>query len=98
MTLDLAKLHTFKDHKGSTLGIPEATSKLIEAGANPKLATKEWVENHYTLIIWTLACYIRAFPKRFGSFGLVWTFENVVKRLRFRYFIYYRFFLSCFKI
>ncbi|GAA5898352.1 hypothetical protein JCM8208_006954 [Rhodotorula glutinis] len=46
------------------------------------LVTLAWVKNHWKLILWKVASYVRSRPDLLGDW---WTFERVVEQLRYRY-------------
>ncbi|KPV76410.1 uncharacterized protein RHOBADRAFT_13283 [Rhodotorula graminis WP1] len=46
------------------------------------LVTLTWVKNHWKLILWKVASYVRSRPDLLGDW---WTFERVVEQLRYRY-------------
>ncbi|XP_030007764.1 breast cancer type 2 susceptibility protein [Sphaeramia orbicularis] len=52
-------------------------------GVDPKLASEEWVYNHYRWIVWKLASMERSFPVMMGSLCL--TPEQVLLQLKYRY-------------
>jgi len=58
-------------------------SMLVAAGASAALATEAWVANHFRWVVWKLACYERAFPRRLPAPAL--TPERVMHQLRYRY-------------
>jgi len=58
-------------------------SMLVAAGASATLATEAWVANHFRWVVWKLACYERAFPRRLAAPTL--TPERVMDQLRYRY-------------
>jgi len=45
------------------------------------LVTLAWVKNHWKLILWKVASYVRSRPDLLGDW---WTFERVVEQLRYR--------------
>ncbi|ORY79270.1 hypothetical protein BCR35DRAFT_332060 [Leucosporidium creatinivorum] len=79
MILPLSFTYTFPSP--SPRSHPEAHSALLSSGANPAFATPNWVKNHYGLIVWKLACYVRSRPDLIGW----WTWERVVEGLKYRY-------------
>ncbi|GAA6011243.1 hypothetical protein JCM10207_008275 [Rhodosporidiobolus poonsookiae] len=46
------------------------------------LVTMPWVQNHWNLVLWKLASYVRSRPDLLTSW---WTFERVMEQLRYRY-------------
>ncbi|KAG0249873.1 hypothetical protein BG011_008857 [Mortierella polycephala] len=60
MTLNSARTYVF----GSWSAF-NAYNDLVAQGANKDLFSMTWVENHYGLIVWKLACYIRSWPQYF---------------------------------
>jgi breast cancer 2 susceptibility protein len=45
------------------------------------LVTLPWVQNHWDLIVWKLACYARTRPDLLDKW---WKFEMVIDQLRYR--------------
>jgi breast cancer 2 susceptibility protein len=74
---------TSENEECFTIGKDEMKEALIMAGANPRLATMEWVSNHYRWIVWKLACTERKFPSEFS--GRYLNAENVLYQLKYRY-------------
>ncbi|KAF9116996.1 Breast cancer 2, early onset [Mortierella sp. AM989] len=60
MTLESARSYRFGDW-----GVEEACHDLVSRGATPHLLSKVWLENHYGLVVWKLACYVRSWPEHF---------------------------------
>jgi len=60
-----------------------ARQELLSQGAEEKLATPEWVANHYKWIVWKLASYERVFPTACAGSAL--TREAVIQQLQHRY-------------
>ncbi|GAA6037981.1 hypothetical protein JCM8097_009523 [Rhodosporidiobolus ruineniae] len=46
------------------------------------LVTLPWVKNHWTLVLWKLASYVRSRPDLLSEW---WSFERVMEQLRYRY-------------
>ncbi|GAA5914284.1 hypothetical protein JCM5296_007234 [Sporobolomyces johnsonii] len=46
------------------------------------LVTLPWVKNHWSLVVWKLACYVRSRPDLKDEW---WRFEMVLDQLRYRY-------------
>ncbi|GAA5950155.1 hypothetical protein JCM21900_004612 [Sporobolomyces salmonicolor] len=46
------------------------------------LVTLPWVKNHWSLVVWKLACYVRSRPDLKDGW---WRFEMVLEQLRYRY-------------
>ncbi|KAG0241040.1 Breast cancer 2, early onset [Mortierella sp. GBA43] len=81
MTLADARSYHF-----GTWGAEEAYRDLIARGAIPNLLSKVWVSNHYGLIVWKLACYIRTWPQHFLSQQPPWFCPTrVLDQLAYRY-------------
>lgn len=59
----------------------EAHAALISPEIGAILATLPWVKNHYSLIVWKLACYVRTRPDLRSEW---WNWEMVVRQLRYR--------------
>ncbi|KAG9028496.1 hypothetical protein FRB95_006397 [Tulasnella sp. JGI-2019a] len=62
------------------LGTNDALTSLREKGCN--LATPEWVDNHWGMILWKLASLICAYPNLLKD---KWTYHEVVNQLLYRY-------------
>ncbi|KAH6559739.1 hypothetical protein BASA62_000133 [Batrachochytrium salamandrivorans] len=77
LSLQNAEEYTF-----GVSGVLAARDALIESGASPKLASEQWVRNHYALILWKLSSLLRRFPLEYRPH---WTFFNVVQQLKYRY-------------
>lgn len=45
------------------------------------LVTLPWVKNHWSLILWKVASYIRSRPDLLGEW---WSFDRVMDQLRYR--------------
>lgn len=45
-----------------SVGPDEMLRALVASGADAKLLSPEWVENHYRWIVWKLASMERSFP------------------------------------
>ncbi|KAI9092381.1 hypothetical protein DFS34DRAFT_653041 [Phlyctochytrium arcticum] len=63
-------------------GLTQARVALLGAGADGGLASAEWVENHYSLILWKLASMVRSFPTLLDEY---WSPTKVANQLRYRY-------------
>ena len=55
---------------------------LVRQGADEKLLTTEWLENHYAQIVWKLACMERSFPVQCANQTL--TIDRTIKQLKYR--------------
>lgn len=62
MTLTKANGYQF-----SEWGVEQALGELLRRGATPDLLSPKWVWNHYRLVVWKLACYVRFWPETFLS-------------------------------
>ncbi|KAK3813323.1 MAG: LOW QUALITY PROTEIN: BRCA2, oligonucleotide/oligosaccharide-binding, domain 1-domain-containing protein [Benniella sp.] len=81
MTLDDAKAYRF-----GNWGLEDAKRDLIARGAVPSLLFNAWLSNHYGLIVWKLACYLRSWPNYFLSQILSWFCPaGVLNQLAYRY-------------
>ncbi|GAA5960527.1 hypothetical protein JCM3765_003665 [Sporobolomyces pararoseus] len=59
--------------------------KALVASRSPDeedLVTLPWVKNHWSLVVWKLACYVRTRPDLLDKW---WKFEMVMDQLRYRY-------------
>jgi breast cancer 2 susceptibility protein len=61
-------------------GESDALASLLEAGGS--LATIKWVKNHWSLIIWKVACLLRSKPELLEPY---WKYENIVDQLKYRW-------------
>ncbi|KAI9259853.1 hypothetical protein EDC94DRAFT_155740 [Helicostylum pulchrum] len=77
MTISTAKRYVFDGNWGPK----EALRDMIEAGALPRRVTIEWVENHYVLILWKIACLIRSY----NAFMDRWKPQAILEQLLYRY-------------
>ncbi|KAK9829033.1 hypothetical protein WJX72_003535 [[Myrmecia] bisecta] len=68
---------------GQQLGMEEFTGLLVEAGADPRLATSAWVANHFRLVVWKLAMYQAQRPQQLA--GRLLTAGVILDQLRYRY-------------
>ncbi|SCV67723.1 BQ2448_5334 [Microbotryum intermedium] len=73
-----AEKYTFQ----GVLGAPQALQSLVSAGCD--YATQPWVSNHWSLVVWKLASYIRVQPGMYKH-AEWWSFEAVVRQLKYRY-------------
>jgi len=81
MTLDDARTYRF-----GAWGLEDAYHDLIARGAVPSLLSNVWLSNHYGLIVWKLACYLRSWPHYFLCRSLSWfSPEAVLNQLAYRY-------------
>ncbi|KAK3813293.1 MAG: BRCA2, oligonucleotide/oligosaccharide-binding, domain 1-domain-containing protein [Benniella sp.] len=81
MTLDDAKAYRF-----GNWGLEDAKRDLIARGAVPSRFSNAWLSNHYGLIVWKLACYLRSWPHYFLSQILSWFCPaGVLNQLAYRY-------------
>lgn len=81
MNPDTAEIYRFTDTlRSEGIGSEDFYHMLINAGAS---ATKEWVANHYKLIVWKLACLERDYQAKAG--GKLLTPLNVLEELKYRY-------------
>ncbi|KAJ3394241.1 Breast cancer 2, early onset [Lobulomyces angularis] len=78
MSYEKAKTFFFKINE-SRFGTDEAFNELINAGCTG--ITHQWVSNHYSLIVWKLACFYRTFP----DLKYRWCWNEVLKELNLRY-------------
>ena len=66
------------------LGPEAALARLKELGC--KLATQEWVTNHYALILWKLAGMVCLEPEREQQTETKrWCWPEVIRQLLYRY-------------
>ena len=66
-----------------TLGSEAALNKLHESGC--MLASQEWVNNHWRLILWKLAGMACLDPQRELTTDKRWSWDEVIRQLRYRY-------------
>lgn len=84
---DEARVFTFSIDTGKAVhcwGVKEARLGLLAAGAQANLATEDWVQNHYQLIVWKLASMVRSFPLLYSEY---WQPRKVAEQLQYRYII-----------
>ncbi|OAD08052.1 hypothetical protein MUCCIDRAFT_31710, partial [Mucor lusitanicus CBS 277.49] len=55
---------------------------MIEANCVSSRLTAAWVQNHYSLIVWKIACLIRSYPDHFMD---QWQSKSVLNQLLYRY-------------
>ena len=60
-------------------GWQEATLDLHSRGAN--LVDEAWVQNHWSLIVWKVACLIKAKPDELGHW---WIYDEILRQLLYR--------------
>ncbi|KAF8932065.1 Breast cancer 2, early onset [Dissophora ornata] len=81
MTLAKARVYRFNDW-----GVEEAYEDLITRGAKPDLMPKVWLLNHYGLIVWKLASYVRTWPQHFHLESMSWfSPTKILDQLSYRY-------------
>ncbi|KAI8063719.1 uncharacterized protein B0P05DRAFT_237095 [Gilbertella persicaria] len=78
MTVQSAKKYVFDDDWGPK----KAEQDMIQKGCLPHCLSFAWVENHYTLIVWKMACLIRSYPDQFRD---CWDKQRVLDQLLYRY-------------
>lgn len=86
MTADAALHYKFQMKSGSgdeSLSFQDFWKMLLQSGADPQLATIDWVENHYKWIVWKLACIERSYARQ--AAGKYLTVQNVFEELKYRY-------------
>lgn len=66
-----------------SLGPDAALVHLLQKGC--RLATREWVINHWSLILWKLAGLVCLDPSRESTQNPRWCWEEVLKQLEYRY-------------
>ncbi|KAG0006737.1 hypothetical protein BGZ65_004415 [Modicella reniformis] len=80
---------TFVDaqsYRFGSWGAEDAYRDLIARGAALSLLSKIWLSNHYGLIVWKLACYVRSWPQYFQSQMSSWFCPaKVLDQLAYRY-------------
>ncbi|KAG0056739.1 Breast cancer 2, early onset [Gryganskiella cystojenkinii] len=79
MTLSKAKTYRFQHW-----GVEEAYQGLLDRGASSDLLAQKWVRNHYSLVVWKLACYVRSWPEHFSS-DTWFCPDKVLDQLAYRY-------------
>ncbi|KAF9933275.1 hypothetical protein BGZ67_004354 [Mortierella alpina] len=84
MSLANAKTYNFEDW-----GVDEAYLGLLSRGAKQELLSRTWLENHYAMIVWKLACYVRSWPEHLlaaAAAGSGWFCPSkVLDQLAYRY-------------
>lgn len=69
------------------LGSSAAYDVLQELGC--KLATREWVDNHWRFILWKLSGMACLAPDREFDDDKRWSWEEVIRQLRYRYILHF---------
>lgn len=67
----------------SLLGAPAALRELRSRGCD--MATKPWVDNYWSLILWKLAGMVALDPDREQTPSKRWCFEEVMRQLLYRF-------------
>ncbi|KAF9957869.1 Breast cancer 2, early onset [Mortierella alpina] len=84
MSLANAKTYNFGDW-----GVDDAYRGLLDRGAKSELLSRAWLENHYAMIVWKLACYVRSWPRHLlaaAAAGSGWFCPGkVLDQLAYRY-------------
>ncbi|KAF9563405.1 Breast cancer 2, early onset [Mortierella alpina] len=84
MSLDNAKTYNF-----GNWGVDDAYRDLLSRGATEELFSRTWLENHYAMIVWKLACYVRSWPRHLlaaAAAGSGWFCPSkVLDQLAYRY-------------
>ncbi|KAI8378958.1 BRCA2, oligonucleotide/oligosaccharide-binding, domain 1-domain-containing protein [Blakeslea trispora] len=78
MTVQSAKKYVFEENWGPR----EAERDMIQKGCLPHRLSSEWIQNHYALIVWKLACLIRSYPDQLKD---DWHKQKVLDQLLYRY-------------
>ncbi|KAM0754813.1 hypothetical protein T439DRAFT_309621 [Meredithblackwellia eburnea MCA 4105] len=78
LTMDAQAGRTFNFDDGR--GINEALAGLIDSGCS--LVSLAWVKNHWALILWKLASYVRTRPDTLSTY---WNFDATLNQLKYRY-------------
>lgn len=76
----LAADYVFESPAGADLGPFQALEELKCAGATH--VDLAWIKNHWLLILWKLAAYVKAKPEETSMW---WSFEQVCRQMRYRY-------------
>ncbi|BGP38565.1 hypothetical protein JCM10450v2_002514 [Rhodotorula kratochvilovae] len=75
--------HTFPCSRGVADAFAALQALVAERAPEEKdLVTLPWVKNHWALILWKVASYVRSRPDLLGDW---WTFERTMEQLRYRY-------------
>ncbi|CAO3637563.1 unnamed protein product [Mucor hiemalis] len=78
MTASNANKYVFDNNWGPK----QAREDLIQAGAMSNRASLAWVENHYGLIVWKIASFIRSYP---DAHTHEWNSKTILNQLLYRY-------------
>ncbi|KAL7330977.1 hypothetical protein PS15p_203236 [Mucor circinelloides] len=78
MSVEKAASYKFQ----SAWGWKEAQRDMIDSNCVPSRLTAAWVQNHYSLIVWKIACQIRSYPDQFID---QWQTKSVLNQLLYRY-------------
>lgn len=63
-------------------GCKEAQLDMVNSKCVPSRLTAAWVQNHYALIVWKIACQIRSYPDHFQD---QWQPKSILNQLLYRY-------------
>ncbi|CEP13748.1 hypothetical protein [Parasitella parasitica] len=78
MTLYKAESYMFQ----GIWGWKDAQKSMIQSNCVSTRLTSAWVQNHYALIVWKIACQIRSYPDQLKD---QWRTETVLSQLLYRY-------------
>ncbi|KAF9163197.1 Breast cancer 2, early onset [Actinomortierella ambigua] len=81
MSLDSAKTFQFSGGWGTTEALNEMKQR-GGIGIHEQYLSQPWITNHYALIVWKLACYVRSWPVEFEDWFCP---DKVVEQLLYRY-------------
>lgn len=78
MTMNKAAVYKFQN----SWGWEEAQRDMIDSNCVPSRLTPAWVQNHYSLIVWKIACLMRSYPNEFMD---QWQTKAILNQLLYRY-------------
>eukprot|EP01083_Nonionella_stella_P154068 495940_1 len=69
---------------GGGKGYSHAYQQLLELGCDSKLLSTKWVQHHWKMIVWSLACRVRSLPFKLNA-SSYFSYANVLEHLKYRY-------------
>ena len=78
MTINKAQAYKFQEN----WGWKEAQLSMVESNCVSSRLTAAWVQNHYALVVWKIACLIRSYPDQFKD---QWQTKSILNQLLYRY-------------
>lgn len=80
MDATLSRTFVFPDGRGAV----QAYQALVAVSGDPShcFVSQKWVANHWSLIVWKLASYIRSKPDLISCW---WSWDWVMNQIKYRY-------------